>query len=223
MALSVDTSRTYELGDINDLPVKASATIYEGSAIGLSSGYARALTAGDVFQGFAERGVVESTGVAGAVRVRVIRKGKIKLTITSVAVTDVGKTVYAADDGTFYIVNSGSYSPIGKVERYVTTDTAIVEFDAGAQNKGKVGIDYITYALAFDGAGALAGSITTTISASVILGYYITAQSYGSHGVASGVIPGIALVVSGASLIATLPANLGTSETLTATVVMLRP
>jgi hypothetical protein len=130
MALSVDTPRIYELGTINSVPVKASVKIYEGSAVGMTSGYARALAAGDDFAGFAERQADNSAvAVDGNIRCRVITKGLIRVTLASIAVTDIGKQVYASDDGTFTLTQ-GSNSFIGTVYRYVTTDTCIVAFTA---------------------------------------------------------------------------------------------
>lgn len=129
MALAVDTPRDYELGEINSVPVKASICIYEGAAVGLVSGYARGLTAGDPFVGFAERKADNSaTATDGYIRCRVIKKGKVKLSITAVAVTDVGKGVFASADGTFTLTPSTN-TRIGNVHRYVTTDTCIVDFD----------------------------------------------------------------------------------------------
>jgi hypothetical protein len=137
MALSADTPRVYELGDINKLPVLASATIYEGSAVGLSSGYARALVAGDAFMGFARRGVVEETAANGGADVEVVTKGLLQATITSVAVTDVGSSVYMSADGTFTLTK-GSNSWIGLVYRYVASNTCIVAFIASGQAQGQV-------------------------------------------------------------------------------------
>lgn len=138
MALAADTPRVYELGDINSVPVKASTTIYEGAAVGLTSGYARGLVAGDDFVGFAER-QADNSAVAtdGAINCRVISKGLAELTITGVAVTDVGQPVYASADGTFTLTQ-GSNSYIGNVYRYVTTNTAIVAFIAKTTNDGPV-------------------------------------------------------------------------------------
>lgn len=129
-ALSADTPRVYELGNINAVPVKASTSIYEGAAVGMTSGYARGLVAGDAFVGFAER-KADNSAVAtdGAIYCRVISKGLIQLTISSVAVTDIGSPVYASADGTFTLTK-GPNSYIGVVYRYVTTDTAIVAFIA---------------------------------------------------------------------------------------------
>jgi len=127
MALSADTPRIYELGNINELPVKGSTIIYEGAAVGLSSGYARGLVAGDDFMGFAERQADNSSGANGAINCRVISKGLVELTISGVAVTDVGQPVYASADGTFTLTQE-SNSYIGKVYRYVKTNTAVVAF-----------------------------------------------------------------------------------------------
>lgn len=130
MALSADTPRAYELGNQNTLPVKGLAKIYEGAAVGDSSGYARNLTAGDAFRGFALR-QADNSGSAtnGAINVTVVTEGKAQITITGVAITDVGKPVYASDDGTFTLT-TGSNSKIGWVHRYVTTNTCIVAFSA---------------------------------------------------------------------------------------------
>jgi predicted RecA/RadA family phage recombinase len=129
MALSANIIRSYGWGNVTQYPVKASQTIYEGSAVGLDAGYARALTAGDVFVGFACGKVVEATAANGGAVVQVFKAGIVDLTITSVAVTDVGKPVYASDDGTFTLTQ-GANSYVGKVQKYVTTNTASVEFDA---------------------------------------------------------------------------------------------
>ena len=131
MALSADTPRKYELGSINTLPVKASTKIYEGAAVGDDgAGYMRGCVAGDPFRGFAQR-QADNSAVAtdGAINVDVIAEGKIEITLTGVAITDVGKAVYVSDDGTFTLT-TGSNTKIGWVHRYVTTDTCVVAFSA---------------------------------------------------------------------------------------------
>jgi len=128
--LSADKSRDYELGDINELPVIASDIIYEGAAVGDNgSGYARPLSAGDPFRGFAERKVDNSSGSAGDKNVRLIKRGKIKLSVSGAVITDVGQPVYASDDDTF-VFTPTSNSFIGKVYRYVSSGVVIVEYDA---------------------------------------------------------------------------------------------
>jgi predicted RecA/RadA family phage recombinase len=132
MALTANIVRPFGWGNVTQYPVLASQTIYEGSAVGLSSGYARALAAGDIFLGFAAGKVVEATAANGGAVVQVFRAGIVDVTITSVAVTDVGKAVYASDDGTFTLTQ-GSNTYIGRVEKYVTTNTASVVFEGVPQ------------------------------------------------------------------------------------------
>jgi hypothetical protein len=137
--LAVDTPRTYELGNVNELPVKASTCIYEGAAVGDDAGgYMRGLVAGDPFRGFALRKADNSaTATDGYINVKLMTKGLVELTITSIAITDVGKDVYASADGTFTLT-AGSNSYIGKVYRYVTTNTCIVAFLAEGQTDGQL-------------------------------------------------------------------------------------
>ena len=127
--LAADTARTYELGNVGAMGVVAADIIYEGSAVGENgSGYARPLVAGDPFLGFAEAKVDNSAGAAGALNVRYVRKGAVQLAVTSAAITDVGRPVYASDDATFAMTGIGTY--IGKIVRFVSSGVAIVAFDA---------------------------------------------------------------------------------------------
>lgn len=114
------------------MPVKDNVVIYRGSAIGLSAGYARQLVAGDVFVGFSEQKVDNTvTGHADGFKTVPVRKyGVVPLTITGVAVTDVGSDVYASDGNT-YTLTVGSNSFVGKVVRYVSSNLAMVQFNAG--------------------------------------------------------------------------------------------
>lgn len=128
MALSAAAKRTYGIeSDQSQHPVKASAVIYEGSVVGRTSGYARPLTAGDEFAGFALEPVT-GTSADGGVYVVVRRKGRVNIAITSVAITDVGKVVYASDDGTFTLTQSTN-SPVGRVASWVSTGNCIMSFD----------------------------------------------------------------------------------------------
>lgn len=128
--LAADKIRTYELGDINELPVVATDIIYEGAAVGDDgNGNVRPLNAGDPFRGFAERKVDNSAGAAGDKRVRVKTRGMIQLAIGSLAITDVGKDVYASDDDTFTLTQSTN-TRVGYVYRWVSTGVGIIAFDA---------------------------------------------------------------------------------------------
>lgn len=127
-ALSADTQRKYEYGEFSDLPVKASSTIYRGDTVGMTSGYARQLVAGDLFAGFASAKAV-GTGSDGGAKVNVIRDGLIELAVTSLAVTDIGKAVWASDSNTFSLTPSTG-TRIGVVARFVSTGIGLVKFSA---------------------------------------------------------------------------------------------
>jgi hypothetical protein len=123
------------LGDQNDIPASA-AVMYAGSAIGLTSGYARQLVAGDEFAGFAQEKVDNSDGSAGDINTRVARVGRIVLTVVGAsAVTDYGSSVYASDGATFTLTKA-SNTYIGKVARWVTSTTCEVDFNALAVEIG---------------------------------------------------------------------------------------
>ncbi len=132
MALSADTPRAYELGNIQEYPVAASAKIYEGAAVGkvIGTGHARGLVAGDLFLGFAEAQADNSAGTSGAeIDVRVIDDGKIELDVANAAITDVGSWVYATADGTFSLIGDED-SRVGVISRFVSTGVVVVKFDA---------------------------------------------------------------------------------------------
>lgn len=128
--LAVDKIRLFETGNVNEFPAVATDIIYEGAAVGLSSGNARPLVAGDQFVGFCMERADNAAGSAGAIRVKVLAKGLVSLPVTGAsAASDVGKAVYASDDDAFTLTASTN-SPIGRVYRWVSGTTCIVAFDA---------------------------------------------------------------------------------------------
>lgn len=134
--LAADVKRVYELNMdpvLNDIPMIASDTIYEGAAVGESSstGNARPLVAGDNFLGFAVAQVTNGSTI-GENTVRVRQRGVVELTVTGVtADDDLGIAVYASDDATFTTAST-SNTQIGKLIRWVSGTTAMVYFEATA-------------------------------------------------------------------------------------------
>lgn len=155
--LSAALARIFIDSDFKDLQVAASAAIYEGSAIGLSSGYARQLVAGDKFQGFAATNVA-SQASAGDARVRVRTRGQVVVTISSVAVTDIGKPVFASDGATFTLTQSTN-SHVGRVVDVYGTNLAVVEFDADRAGLAAGGVAELT-----DSSGGTASDTLAAIS-----------------------------------------------------------
>jgi len=136
--LAKDQSRDFQQGEINDTPVIATDIIYEGAAVGDNgSGYARPLVAGDPFLGFAACKADNAAGSAGDVYVRTKVKGRVRLNISSLAITDVGNPVYASDDDTFTLTASTN-SYIGRVVGFASTGVGYVEFDATRATLGKI-------------------------------------------------------------------------------------
>jgi len=128
--LAAAKPRTFQLAEFVDIPAVANDIIYEGAAVGDSSGTARPLVAADAFLGFADRTVDNSAGAAGAVTVRCRQRGKISIPVVGAASTDdIGATVYASDDDTFTLTASTN-TPIGKVDTWVSGTTCIVYFEA---------------------------------------------------------------------------------------------
>jgi hypothetical protein len=133
--LATDAIRDYENDGHNSFPMVAADIIYEGAAVGDNgSGIARPLVAGDPFRGFALRKVDNSAGAEGDKRVEVRHRGLVVLPITSLAITDVGKDVYASDDNAFTLTQSTN-TRIGYVYRWVSTGVGVVAFEA---NRGTI-------------------------------------------------------------------------------------
>jgi hypothetical protein len=128
MALSANSPLTFIRGELSEAPVKGTTTIYEGAMLGDSSGYARGLVAGDAFIGHAMEYIDNSGGSDGGLSVKRMRgRYRLEVTLTGVAITDVGNQVYASADDTL-TQTAGSNSRVGVIDRYVTTNTCIVEF-----------------------------------------------------------------------------------------------
>jgi hypothetical protein len=131
--LAADVKRDYVLNSPEGRtshPMIASDIIYEGAAVGdNASGLARPLVAGDPFFGFAMRRADNSTGAASALNVAVRSEGAVVLTVVGAAsAADVSSIVYCDDDDTFTLTSGGTI--MGKVQRWVSGTTCIVDFSA---------------------------------------------------------------------------------------------
>lgn len=94
--------------ELRTVPVKAGAHVYKGALVGLSSGYARGLVAGDAFAGIAYE-EVDNTGAAdGAKLVRVFTLGDFEHALGSASRANNGAAVYASDDTTLTLTSSGN-------------------------------------------------------------------------------------------------------------------
>ncbi len=104
--------------ELIDLPIDDNALIYKGAFVGhnRSTGYARALVAGDVFLGLAYRQANNTAAghTAGGVDVRLHQAVDIVHALTGVTNADIGKDAYASADDTLTLIPTGN-SRIGRV------------------------------------------------------------------------------------------------------------
>ena len=109
MALSTnrDVDR-YVDQELRSLPVKAGSHVYKGAFVGLSGGYARALTAGDAFAGIAYEEMDNSSGSDGDLAVRVFTMGDFEHALTGASRTNNKSAVYASDDDTLTTTATGN-------------------------------------------------------------------------------------------------------------------
>lgn len=208
-ALTADGLLVIEDGIFNDLPVKASATIYRSEAVGLTAGYARQLVAGDLFGGFATAKAV-GTAVDGVTKVNVTRDSYVKVAIASAAVTDIGKVVYASDSATFTLTKSTN-TPVGIVHRFISTGIVIINT---SRQKLATLVDNST------------GTASSTIAAGVgcyILTIPINLASVANGDVLTNFVPGhkfkilketfaVTVPVTTGSKLATLNSEIGTTN-----------
>mgnify|MGYP000929535331 CR=1 FL=1 len=136
-ALGANTARlitpTGKAGSTALLGVKASSTIYQGSALGDSSGAARALVAQDAFMGFALESATGG-GSDGLVKVRACLEGYLTqsaITGFSGGVDDIGAAVYMSSDNDLTATSTNN-TQIGKIFNYDATNGYTVFFQAVA-------------------------------------------------------------------------------------------
>lgn len=117
---------------IDSYPVAASTKIYQGTMVCINaSGYAvpAANTVNFVFVGVARDQADNSSGANGAINVKVDRKGVVSMISAGLAITDVGKDLFAADDQTVTLTEG--YVKVGRLERYTSATEALVDLNAG--------------------------------------------------------------------------------------------
>ncbi len=111
--------------ELRSIPVKGGATVYRGALVGLSSGFARGLVAGDAFAGIAYEEADNSGGGDGALAVRVFTLGNFEHALGSASRANNGAAVYASDDGTLTLTSSGN-SAVGRQVDVASTGKIVV-------------------------------------------------------------------------------------------------
>jgi len=130
MTASRNEPLVLEIGDRNELPVAAGRQLFRGSmAFGDVAGRATDVL-GAKFLGHVAAEADNRNGGAGAINV-LLHGGRYRaqVAITGVALTDIGKQVFASDNDTYTLDDGeGANALVGRVIRYVAANTAMVEF-----------------------------------------------------------------------------------------------
>ena len=113
------------LPDPRALPLAASVTLFKGGWAGRDpAGNLKPFEPGDVLAGLTWATVVNAGG-AGAASAQLVTEGDVTHTLTGVAVTDVGRAVYAvADDALAFSGHPDAYA--GRVKKYLAVDSALI-------------------------------------------------------------------------------------------------
>lgn len=152
MALSANTPLTILVGQLQNYPLYQAIHAFEGSLIfKRSDGYATNVAGGNVFLGHAYSEANNALGASGALDVYVRNSRYFaKVAVASLAITDLGKPVYASDDGTLVLASAGN-SRVGRVVKFESTGIGIVEFQPLTEVDGIAGahiadakVDYTT-------------------------------------------------------------------------------
>ncbi|MFO0971831.1 MAG: hypothetical protein U1A27_00115 [Phycisphaerae bacterium] len=114
--------RTYKMGAVK---------IYKGSLVGVvpSTGYARALAAGDIFVGLAYHEVDNSAGSAGDKSIKVYTAGDFAMTLTGAAITNIGQWVYATTDNDLTFSAAANAVRVGHMIDLPAANTIILRLD----------------------------------------------------------------------------------------------
>lgn len=131
MALSADTLRKYEIGDVNALTVASGVTIYEGALVFALKSSGQAVVASPAISTHSFAGIAIKGAVAGE-NVRLKESGKVEMPVTGASAASVGQIVYASADDTLTLTASTNV-PVGIVHRHVSSTTCIVAFKSSAE------------------------------------------------------------------------------------------
>lgn len=124
--VSIDTPRRD--GHVVDFGVAATTKVPKGVLTQLASGYLTSMTLGTslVVAGVSYEEADNSAGGNGDIRCKVYRTGIFEFNMASAAITDIGSTVYAADNVTVTKTSTGA-TAVGKIVAVENTNMAFID------------------------------------------------------------------------------------------------
>jgi len=112
--------------ELREYEVAASVHVYKGALLSkAASGYANPLVAGQEFVGIAYEEGDNSTGANGDVKVRAQTEGDFEMDLSGATIADIGKPVYASDDGTITLTATAN-SFVGYVQDFLSAGKVVV-------------------------------------------------------------------------------------------------
>ncbi|MCE5224320.1 MAG: hypothetical protein LLG05_00475 [Porphyromonadaceae bacterium] len=131
MSATQDAVFQFGLGETVKLPVTASTKIYKGSMVSYVNGNAKNLADGEKFVGHATELSDNTSGLAGAKTVSVIRgefgRYKLQVSVPNANSLMIGAYIYAVDENTYTL--APMRTPVGKIVQYISSGVVLVEFD----------------------------------------------------------------------------------------------
>lgn len=224
MALTTNRDlQFYAVQELIDLPVDDNVNIYKGALVGRNrtTGFARPLIAGDEFLGVSYKQADNTIPghTAGGISVRLHQMIDIVHTLSGVANADIGKDVYASDDGTLTFTPTNN-SRIGRVVAADATNTARVRcmplsaLDGVLDNAPVVSLSDSTQTLTLDHmnrvllmGNSAARTLTLPAAATCRAGCWFRVVKTSAAAFAITVDPNGVETIDGASTLATLDAQ----------------
>lgn len=128
-ALTKSVAREEKESKLVAFPVAANAIIFRGAMVRINAaGYLQpcATEAGAVFAGTA-REEVDATGLAnGDCFLQIEIRNSFYVAAAGIVAGDMGKSVFAADDNTVALVDSGNLQEVGKIIEIVSATKVLV-------------------------------------------------------------------------------------------------
>lgn len=132
-ALTASVAREEKESKLLSLPVAANAIIFRGALVKINAaGYVEpcATESGAVFAGTAREGVDATGAASGDYSVLVEERNSFYVAAAGIVAADLGKLVYASDDNTVALVDSGDLQEVGKIIEVVSATKVLVQPDA---------------------------------------------------------------------------------------------
>lgn len=129
-ALSKDTQRVEKEGKLLSFPVKGSVKIFHNALLKIGAdGFAApcASEAGAAFVGMAYEAVDASASASGEKSVRVELKNVFEVAGSGFVQADLLKLVYAVDDNTVSLTDSGDLQAVGRIVEVLSATSVMVQ------------------------------------------------------------------------------------------------